>query len=178
VPIDYAGPPGTVAAIPYWRVYANDFPAAAVRGKIVIVGASAPRLQDLHSTPTSGSEGDERARGPGQHRRRPRSPHPLRNGPAWLDIALIVAVCLGSAAGGIRIRVWRALLASLGLAALFTIRDTTRRSTTARSSPTPYPVLTLVLAIIATLAIVLLAKRLSASTRATSSPASSRRRCR
>ena len=41
VPIDYAGPPGTVASIPYWRVYADKFPAAEVRGKIVIVGYDA-----------------------------------------------------------------------------------------------------------------------------------------
>ncbi len=29
VPIDFAGPPGTVSYIPYWRVYEGDFPAVA-----------------------------------------------------------------------------------------------------------------------------------------------------
>jgi hypothetical protein len=31
-------------------------PAAVFRGKIVVVGATAPSLQDLHATPTSGSD--------------------------------------------------------------------------------------------------------------------------
>ena len=54
VPIDYAGPPGTVRTISYSRVYNGQFPPGMFAGKIVIVGASAPSLQDLHETPTSG----------------------------------------------------------------------------------------------------------------------------
>ena len=155
VPIDYAGPPGTVAAIPYWRVYANDFPAAAVRGKIVIVGASAPRLQDLHSTPTSGSEEMSGPEVQANIAATALAGIPLRNGPAWLDIALIVLFALAAPLASIRIRVWRALLASLGLAALFTIATQLAFADGTILSYT-YPVLTLVLAIIATLAIVLL----------------------
>ncbi len=55
VPIDYAGPPGTFPSISYSRVYDGRFPAGMFAGKIVIVGASAPTLQDLHQTPMSGS---------------------------------------------------------------------------------------------------------------------------
>jgi CHASE2 domain-containing sensor protein len=54
VPIDYAGPPGTVRTISYARVYDGRFDASQVAGKTVIVGATAASLQDLHQTPVSG----------------------------------------------------------------------------------------------------------------------------
>src|SRR6202046_2973990 len=50
LPIDYAGPPGTVKEISYWTALRGKIPKGAVRGKIVIVGATAPVLQDLHPT--------------------------------------------------------------------------------------------------------------------------------
>src|SRR6202007_2688095 len=50
-PIDYAGPPGTVPTLSYSSVLDGRFPRAAVAGRIVIVGVSAPSLQDLHQTP-------------------------------------------------------------------------------------------------------------------------------
>jgi CHASE2 domain-containing sensor protein len=55
VPIDYAGPPGTFAGLSYSRVLSGRFPPHLFAGKIAIVGASAPTLQDLHQTPVSGS---------------------------------------------------------------------------------------------------------------------------
>jgi CHASE2 domain-containing sensor protein len=54
VPIDFAGPPGTLHAIPYSRVLDGHFPRTAVTGKIAIVGTSALSLQDLHETPGGG----------------------------------------------------------------------------------------------------------------------------
>src|SRR6202034_4773257 len=45
MPIDFAGPPGTVNEISYWSVLRNSFSPSAVRGKIVIVGATSPVLQ-------------------------------------------------------------------------------------------------------------------------------------
>jgi CHASE2 domain-containing sensor protein/predicted Ser/Thr protein kinase len=55
VPIDYVGPPGTVSSISYSRVYDGSLPPRMFAGKIVIIGASSPSLQDLHQTPVSGS---------------------------------------------------------------------------------------------------------------------------
>ena len=58
--IDFPGPPGTVKEISFSRVLRGRFDSAAVRGKIVVVGATASVLQDLHSTavgsPMSGPE--------------------------------------------------------------------------------------------------------------------------
>ncbi len=58
--IDFPGPPGTVHNLSFVAVWRNRFDRAAVRGKVVVVGASAPSLQDLHTTsagsPMSGPE--------------------------------------------------------------------------------------------------------------------------
>lgn len=58
--IDFAGPPGTVRGLSFALVLRGDFDRAAVRGKVVVVGATAPVLQDMHSTaagsPMSGPE--------------------------------------------------------------------------------------------------------------------------
>jgi len=58
--IDFPGPPGTVRNLRFSRVLGDHFDHALVRGKVVIVGATASVLQDLHSTavgsPMSGPE--------------------------------------------------------------------------------------------------------------------------
>jgi CHASE2 domain-containing sensor protein/predicted Ser/Thr protein kinase len=48
--IDFPGPPGTVRALSFLSVLQNNFNPTAVRGKVVVVGASASSLQDLHTT--------------------------------------------------------------------------------------------------------------------------------
>jgi CHASE2 domain-containing sensor protein len=58
--IDFRGPPGTVRALSFLRVLEDRFDPKTVRGKVVVVGPTAPVLQDLHSTaagsPMSGPE--------------------------------------------------------------------------------------------------------------------------
>ena len=54
--IDYLGPPGTIPTYSYSRVLRGRFPADAFKGRVVVVGAAAPRLQDVHPVPTSGDE--------------------------------------------------------------------------------------------------------------------------
>jgi adenylate cyclase len=54
--IDYRGPPDTFRNVPYSRVLRGEVPASVFRGKTVIVGATAPSLQDVHPTSTSGDE--------------------------------------------------------------------------------------------------------------------------
>ena len=53
--IDYPGGPGRIRTLHFSDVEAGRFPADAVRGKVVVVGATAPSLQDLHPTSTTGS---------------------------------------------------------------------------------------------------------------------------
>ncbi len=54
--IDYLGPPGTVPTYSFSRVLDDRVPADAFRGRVVVVGASAPRLQDVHPVPTSSDD--------------------------------------------------------------------------------------------------------------------------
>jgi adenylate cyclase len=53
--IDYVGPPGEVAHEHFWSTEQGDVPASVFKGKIVVVGAYDPTLQDVHFTSTSGS---------------------------------------------------------------------------------------------------------------------------
>ena len=53
--IDYPGGPGRIRTLHFSDVEDGRFPADAVRGKVVVVGATAPSLQDLHPTSTTGS---------------------------------------------------------------------------------------------------------------------------
>ena len=47
--INFAGPPGRVPFLSFSQVSDGKFDPAAVRGKIVVVGATAPVLQDVHA---------------------------------------------------------------------------------------------------------------------------------
>jgi adenylate cyclase len=159
VPIDYPGPPGTVASYPYWRVYANaydkQYPRSGLRGKIVIVGASAPSLQDVHPTPTSGSELMDGPEIQADSAATALAGVPLTTSPAWLDVLLIVLFAAVTPLLSIRLRLRATMLASLLLAAALTVA-----TQLAFDSGTilvyTYPLLAMVLAIIAALSIVLL----------------------
>jgi len=155
VPIDYAGPPGTVRAISYSQVYANKFPRAEVRDKIVIIGASDPVLQDNHTTPTSGSQFMDGPELQADAAATVLAGIPLRNGPGWLNGALIVLFGAALPLASIRIRLWRALAGALVLAILFTVATQLAFDSGTIITFT-YPLLALLFAIIATLTIVLL----------------------
>ena len=52
--IDYVGPPGTIRTVSFSTVLNGDLRRGMFRDKLVVVGPSAPSLQDLHPTSTSG----------------------------------------------------------------------------------------------------------------------------
>jgi CHASE2 domain-containing sensor protein len=54
--VDYRGAPGAIPAIPFAKVVEGRFDPAAVRGKVVVIGATAPSLSDLHPTPAGGRD--------------------------------------------------------------------------------------------------------------------------
>ena len=51
--IDYQGGPGTFRTLSFADVLRGHFPRSAIQGKVVVVGATAPTLQDEHATPVS-----------------------------------------------------------------------------------------------------------------------------
>ena len=54
--IDYRGPPDTFRNVSFSRVLRGKVPDSVFRGKTVVIGATAPSLQDLHATSTTGDE--------------------------------------------------------------------------------------------------------------------------
>ena len=48
--IDFSGDPGTVDYLPFSRLLSGDFAEGLFDGKIAVVGATAPSLQDTHAT--------------------------------------------------------------------------------------------------------------------------------
>ncbi len=119
-PIDYAGPPGTAPYLSYSRVFTGRFPASMVRGKTVIIGATAPILQDRHATPLggglmAGTEIVANAAATILHG------IPLRDAAGWVNLLLIVA--LGSLVPALGLRGWalRALGAGLVVGALYAV---------------------------------------------------------
>ena len=102
--IDYAGPPGSVPTVSFSDLIEGRGDLRKLRGKIVVVGAAAATLQDVHATPTSpnrlmsGPEIQANAistvlRG-----------FPLRSAPDWLSSLLVVLLGLAPALAQLRIR--------------------------------------------------------------------------
>lgn len=119
--IDFAGGPGTVRSISFSDVASNHFPRGLFRNKIVVVGASAPSLQDLHPTSTTGLDPmpgpeiqanaiDTALRG-----------FPLTRGPGWLDVVLIVVLGVVAPLAAMRFAAMRALVGAVLLVVVFVI---------------------------------------------------------
>ena len=64
--IDFRGPPGTIPTVSFSELLAGDADAGGLRERIVVVGATAPTLQDVHPTPTSSDRLNVRPGGAGQ----------------------------------------------------------------------------------------------------------------
>ena|SRR5438128_1354848 len=119
--IDYAGPPGTIPAVSFWRVAQGTFPRDRFQNKVVVVGATAVLLQDVHATSTSGSglmaglevqanEISTALRG-----------FPLKSAPGYLNVLLIVLLGLIAPAVSLRRSPVVALSASLAAGGLFAV---------------------------------------------------------
>ena len=102
--IDYRGPPGTIPTVSFSHLIERRVDPGLLRGKIVVVGASAPTLQDVHPTPTSGQgsmsgpEIQANAIWTALHGL------PLRSAPPWLDLLAVLALGLAAPLAGLRLR--------------------------------------------------------------------------
>jgi adenylate cyclase len=105
--IDFVGPPGSVPLLSYSRVLKGNFDPKLVRGKIVVVGVTAPSLQDVHPTATSGG-----GQMPGPEIQANAIETvlrglPLRSGPSWLNLLVICILALVPPLLGLRLSaVW------------------------------------------------------------------------
>jgi adenylate cyclase len=119
--IDFAGPPGTIRDVSFSQVLKGKVPRGTFEDKIVLVGPSAPTLQDVHPTSASqdklmsGAELQANAvstvlRGA-----------PLKDSSGLLDVLLIVVFGLAAPVGSLALRSLRAPLLGLLLAVVFVV---------------------------------------------------------
>jgi CHASE2 domain-containing sensor protein len=97
---------------------AGRVPAASLRGKIVVVGATAPTLQDRHATATSG---DDTMPGPVLQANAIATAlrgNPLRDAPAPANAVLIALLALAVPLISLRARALATCASALGLAAV------------------------------------------------------------
>ena len=116
--IDFRGPPGTIRSVPFSRVVEGRVPPDVFRDKIVVIGATAPTLQDVHPTAVGG---DAPMSGPEIQANAIATvldDFPLQSAPGALNVALIVLLGLvgpgiAIALGPLRAAICGALLAGL-----------------------------------------------------------------
>jgi adenylate cyclase len=118
---DYAGPPRTVEYLPFSRLLSGDFAPDLFEGKVVVVGATAPSLQDVHSTPVG--DGDQMS-GPEIQANAivtVLDDFPLQVAPDGLNVALIVLLGLVGPGIAMRFGPLRAAIYGLLTAIVFTV---------------------------------------------------------
>jgi CHASE2 domain-containing sensor protein len=119
--IDFRGPPGTIRTVSFADVLHGHLPARTFAGKVVVVGVSAPTLQDVHQTstatanPMSGPEIQANAIWTALHG------NPLQPGPAWLDVLAILLLGAIAPLASLRLSVPLAAAASLLLAGIYVV---------------------------------------------------------
>jgi adenylate cyclase len=150
--IDYRGPPETIRNIPYSRVLEGKVPDSVFRGKTVIVGATAPSLQDVHATSTSGNElmsGPEvqaNAVWTAEH------DFPLKSSGAIVDLLLILLMAAAPAGMTLRLKPLTALVGALALGIAYA-GLTQLAFNTGSVLPVVYPLFALILSALGALAV-------------------------
>jgi adenylate cyclase len=150
--IDYAGPPGTVAYESYWKTEQRQVPASVFKGKIVVVGAVEPTLQDVHFAATGGSNLMSGAEIQANAINTVLRGFPLTGLGVIGNIALIVLLGMIPPFMNLRWRPVRALVSALVVALLFTAATQLLFNAGLIVSYT-YPLLALVLSSIGALAV-------------------------
>jgi CHASE2 domain-containing sensor protein len=102
--IDYRGRPDTIETVSFSDLVGGRVDPRVLRGRVVVVGATAAALQDVHATPAasrelmSGPEIQANAIWTAKHGL------PLRTAPPWIDLLAIIALALAPAIAGLRAR--------------------------------------------------------------------------
>jgi adenylate cyclase len=116
--IDYHGRTN-VETIPFHRVVRGDFRPGTFEDKIVVVGATAPSLQDVHPTSVSGEEFMYGVEIQANSISTILRDFPLREVPGWVNVALVLLLGAVGPLIAARFGPVRAALIGLALAALY-----------------------------------------------------------
>jgi adenylate cyclase len=146
--IEFLGPPETVPLYSFSDVWNGDFKQGTFRGAVVVVGATAASLHDVHATAVgpvmSGPELQANAIATAL------AGFPLHGTPEWFDFALILLVGLVVPIAGLRLSFRGTLVFSIAAAALFLVA-TQVAFNSGRVITFVYPFLALVLSTIGAL---------------------------
>ena len=116
--IDFHGPPRTIDSVSFSDLVAGRVNPARVRGRIVVVGAASPTLQDVHPTPTS----DRLMSGPEIEANAIDSVirgNPLRRTPTWAGLLIVLALGFLPALVSLRLRALVAAAVTPAIAFVF-----------------------------------------------------------
>jgi adenylate cyclase len=119
--IDYRGPPGTFEFYSFSKVLRGRVPDDAFRDKTVVVGATAPSLQDFTATPVGEGHEMSGAEMLANAVWTVENGFPLKSAPGALNIALIVLLGLAPALAQFRFRPLPAFGASVALGVVFVV---------------------------------------------------------
>ena len=116
--IDFHGPPGTVDTVSFSDLVNGRVDPARVRGRVVVVGAASPTLQDVHPTPTS----DRLMSGPEIEANAIDSVirgNPLRRTPTWVGLLIVLGLAFLPALVSLRLRALVAAAVTPAIAFVF-----------------------------------------------------------
>jgi adenylate cyclase len=126
--IDFAGPSGTFPSVSYAQAYYGTttgtkngpkLPADTYTGKIVVIGASAPVLLDIHPTPT-----DSSMPGPEVQANAINTVlegFPLSSVPGWVNVVLIVLLGVGVPLASVWVRPLFSIAIAVALGIVFAV---------------------------------------------------------
>lgn len=149
--IDYRGGPDTFRNVPFSRVLRGKVPASVFRGKTVVIGATAPSLQDLHATSTtadtlmSGPELQANAIWTAAH------DFPLSSSATVVDLILILLLAAAPAAATLWLKPPPALAVAVALGLAYALA-TQLLFSAGTIVPLVYPLLALVVSALGALA--------------------------
>ena len=155
MPIDFAGPPETFHEESFYNVLTGKPNPSLFADKIVIVGASAPILQDVHATATTNGATMSGPEVWGNATSTLLRGAPLRDVSGWVNVLLIVFLGVIAPLGGLWLRPSRALLGAVANAAVFAV-VTQIAFDSGRIVDFVYPLFALALGTLGTLAVLYL----------------------
>ena len=117
--IDFRGPPGTVPTYSFSDVLRGRVSRRAFAGKVVVVGATAPTLQDVHPTSTTGAQPMAGAEVQADAIWTALHDNPLSPASPWLAMAAILLGAAAAPLAALRLRVRTATVVGFAVGAAY-----------------------------------------------------------
>jgi adenylate cyclase len=119
--IDYVGPPGAIEEVPFSDVYLGRFEPGTFADKFVVVGTTAPSLQDVHPTSTSGNDLMSGPEIQASSIYTARGGLPIEATPEAVDLALVVLFAFIAPLATLAMSPVRGLLLAIAVGILYTV---------------------------------------------------------